>query len=533
MNVDSLDFECISGLSDFDKHYVRSPDDFNPYIENLPALSSIKPQLIKKRNSISFDREKLALEIKNQYKKNGNLTDENEKKITRLSSSNAFTIITAHQPSLLTGPLYLVHKILSAIVTAESVQKHYPNKIIIPVFIIGGEDHDFEEMNHLHYRNDLYKWKEENVGGAVGRMSTEGVVAVIEELAPSLSQSYYGKEIVKLLKGSFSKANTVASGTQLFLSSLFSAEPLLVVHMDNAVFKNAFTPIIIKEVMDQQSIGHIEKTQKKLREIGYGDQALAREINFFYLFDGNRRRIIRDGDYFEVLDSKIRIPISEMENHIKSFPERFSPNVVMRPIYQEFIFPNIAYVGGGGEIAYWMERKKQFESFKIPFPLLLRRHSATIMVERNWNKMKDLPFQMEDWFFHIHQLEAKWLDLEFSTEMDISESYKKLHSIFDELREKMAHVDDTLLYSNEAARVDSLKPLKRLNEKLKRAIKSKEAKTRKSIRKIHSEIYPKGNLQERYVNFLEYYERRGPQLFTDLKDSFVAFEPRMSIVRCP
>jgi len=533
MNVDSLDFDCISGLSDFDKHYVRSPDDFNPYIESLPALSSIEPQLIKKSNSISFDREKLALEIKNQYEENGDLTNENEKKINRLRSPNAFTIITAHQPSLLTGPLYFVHKILSAIVTAESVQKHYPEKKIIPVFIIGGEDHDFEEMNHLHYRNDLYTWKEEDVGNAVGRMSTEGVVAVIEELAPSLSQSYYGKEMVNLLKDSFSNASSVASGTQLFVSRLFSAEPLLVVQMDNAIFKEAFTPIIVKEVLDQQSIGPIEQTQKDLREIGYGDQALAREINFFYLYDGNRRRIIRDGDYFEVLDSKIRIPITEMENHIKSYPERFSPNVVMRPIYQEFIFPNIAYVGGGGEIAYWMERKRQFESFEIPFPLLLRRHSATIIIERNWNKMKDLPFQMEDWFSHIHTLEAKWLELEFSDEIDLSESYKKLHFIFDELREKMANVDETLLYSNEAARVDSLKPLKRLKKKLKRALKSKEAKSRESIRKIHSEIYPKGNLQERYVNFLEYYERRGPQLFTDIKDSFVAFEPRMSIVRCP
>ena len=533
MNVDSLDFECISGFSDFDKHYVRSPNDFESYIENLPSLSSVKPQLNKKGSSISFDRKKLAQEIKDQYREIGNLTNENEEKIDRLASPDAFTIITAHQPSLLTGPLYFIHKILSAIATAESIQETYPNKKIIPVFIIGGEDHDFEEMNHLNYRNDLYTWENENTGGAVGRMSTQGVIDVIEELAPSLSQSFYGKEILNQLRDSFSEGKTVASGMQLLLTRMFESESLLVVQMDRAVFKEAFTPIIVKEVLDQKSIDPIEKTQKELRELGYGDQALAREINFFYLHDGNRRRIIRDGDYFEILDSDIRIPISEMEDHIKSYPERFSPNVVMRPIYQEFIFPNIAYVGGGGEIAYWMERKRQFEAFEIPFPLLIRRHSATIISERNLNKMKDLPFQMEDWFSHIHKLEEKWLELEFSDETDLSGAYEQLHSIFDSLREKIAHVDETLLYSNEAARVDSLKPLNRLSKKLRRAIKSKEAKTRKSIRDIHHEIYPKGNLQERYSNFLQYYERRGPQLFTDIKSSFVAFEPRMSIVQCP
>jgi uncharacterized protein YllA (UPF0747 family) len=147
--------------------------------------------------------------------------------------------------------------------------------------------------------------------------------------------------------------------------------------------------------------------------------------------------------------------------------------------------------------------------------------------------MKDLPFQMEDWFSHIHKLEKKWIELEFSHETDLSGAFEKLHSIFDSLREKMAHVDETLVYSNEAARVDSLKPLNRLKKKLRRAIKSKEAKTIKSIRDIHHEIYPNGNLQERYANFLQYYERRGPQLLTDIKSSFVAFEPRMSIVRCP
>lgn len=533
MSPDAVDFECIHGLSAFDKHYVRQPKDFAQFTQSIPRLSSIPDQLHRKSINYSFPRETLVSAIRQQYERNGCLNSAIEELIAKLKSPNTFTIITAHQPSLLTGPLYFVHKILSAIVTAQAIESEWPDKQIIPIFIIGGEDHDFEEMNNLHYKNDRYEWSAVETGGAVGRMSTEKIVNVIDELAPLLSQTFYGDEILRLLQSSFDGERTVGDAMQYFLARLFRAEPLLVVQMDDSVFKKAFVPHIIDEILHERSRSPVEETQKELQSIGYDDQALARDINFFYLHDGQRRRIIRMDSTFEVLDSEIEFSPKEMKQHIEQFPGRFSPNVIMRPIYQEFIFPNLAYIGGGGELAYWIERKSQFEDFNLTFPLLIRRHSAVIISEKNWKKMQDFPLDLCQWLGQIHDLENNWLDLDFSKSLDLSSAYEHIHTAFDNLRARMREIDESLLYANEAARVDALKPIDRLEKKMRRAIKKKESIQRRQLREIYSEFYPQGKLQERYLNFLQFYERRGPQLFEDLKKAFKPFKPEMAVVTCP
>jgi uncharacterized protein YllA (UPF0747 family) len=222
-----------------------------------------------------------------------------------------------------------------------------------------------------------------------------------------------------------------------------------------------------------------------------------------------------------------------MKEHIQNYPERFSPNVIMRPIFQEFIFPNLAYVGGGGELAYWVERKRQFEAFDLTFPLLIRRHSATIISKNRMENLSEFPFSLEQWFKYIHDIENEWIDAEFSNELDFSDAYHKIHDAFDGLRERMEKLDQSLEYSTEAARVDALKPLKRLEKKMRRTIKAKEAIKRRQLHEIHSEFYPHGKLQERQMNFLEFYEKRGPQLFEDLKQAFIPFSPEMVVITEP
>ena len=156
MNSDAVDFDCIHGLSSFDKHYVRKPEDFASFAPALPHLSSVAEQLKRKSTNYNYSRESLARVIQDQYTTIDCINAETEERIAALKSIHTFTVITAHQPSLLTGPLYFIHKILSAIITAQKIQEELPEKRIIPLFIIGGEDHDFDEMNHLHYKNDRY-----------------------------------------------------------------------------------------------------------------------------------------------------------------------------------------------------------------------------------------------------------------------------------------------------------------------------------------------------------------------------------------
>lgn len=533
MSKCSIDFEHVHGFSTFDKHYVRAPSDFAPFISASPSLHSALDQIDKKKSSYSTSREMVTEVICSQYRKLGLLSGERRKVVDQLRDENTFTVITAHQPSLLTGPLYFIHKIISAIVTAEAVNASYSKGSVLPLFIIGGEDHDFEEMNHLYYKSDRLEWRDETAGDAVGRMSTRNIVPIIEKLDKQLKGSYYGEEIIELMHDSFDGNRSVGDAMQYFLLQLFRDEPLLIVQMDNRELKRAFVPHIKREVLEQPSRDLVEQSQEELQQMGYGDQALARDINFFYLYDGQRRRITYENNMYYVLDSEIKMSVEDMSNCIENHPERFSPNVVMRPIYQEFIFPNIIYVGGGGELAYWMERKRQFNEFDLPLPLLVRRHSATLIATAQWRTLKDFGLPVEQWFSHLHDLEKGWLDHDFPTELDFSKAYEQMHAAFDTLQVKISEVDPTLDYSTEAARVDALKTLDRLQKKVRRSLKVKNDIQHQRLRRIRSEIAPNGSLQERRTNFLEYYEKRGPKLFQDLKSAFEPFQSEMWVVTTP
>jgi len=528
-----IEFNKIHGLSTFDKHFVRRPEDFTPFINALPQANSVPHQISEKSDNFNFPRKSLVEVLLSQYRNIDCLSTKNKQLIQAINSPDTFTIITAHQPSLLTGPLYFIHKILSAIVTAESIQENIPDKTIIPLFIIGGEDHDFEEMNHLYYKGNRYEWNSDDVGGAVGRINTDGIKRVVEELSSSLEKTFYGNQVLEYLRNSFDGNRTVGEAVQHFLAHLFESESLLIAQMDNPIFKKAFVPYILDEVLNEKSKTPVEEMQVELESMGYGNQALAGEINFFYLHEGKRSRIVRSDASYHILDTEIKFSREEIEKHIQDYPDRFSPNVIMRPIYQEFIFPNLAYVGGGGELAYWVERKKQFEAFNLTFPLLLRRHSATIIPENKMENMSSLPISLEQWFSHLHDIENVWIDEDFSEELDFSKSYDKVHQAFDDLRERMTKLDESLQYSTEAARVDALKPLRRLENKMRRAIKKQEHEKRRQIKEIHEEFYPEGKLQERQLNVMEFYEKRGPQLFEDLKRAFTPFSPEMVVITEP
>jgi bacillithiol biosynthesis cysteine-adding enzyme BshC len=533
MSKCSIGFEHVHGFSSFDKHYVNAPSDFSPFISAPPTLQSGLDQIDRKKSSYTTSREMITGVISSQYRDLGLLSDERRKFVEQLQDENTFTVITAHQPSLLTGPLYFIHKIISAIVTAEEVNNSYTEGAILPLFIIGGEDHDFDEMNHLYFKSDRLEWQDKSAGNAVGRISTRNIVPIIEKLAKHLKKSFYGEEITQLMQESFNGNRTVGQAMQYFLLQLFKDEQLLIVQMDDRELKRAFIPHIKKEVLEQPSRAWVEQSQKELQKLGYGEQALARDINFFYLHEGQRRRITYENNMYYVLDSEIEMSAKEMSSCIEKHPERFSPNVVMRPVYQEFIFPNLIYVGGGGELAYWMERKRQFSEFSLPLPLLVRRHSATLITNAQWGALKKFGLPVKQWFSHLHDLEKGWLENDFSGELDFTNAYQQMHDAFDGLQQKMSQVDPTLEYSTEAARVDALKTLDRLKKKMRQALKEKHKIKHQRLLRILNEIAPEGSLQERRTNFLEYYERRGPELFQDLKSAFKPFKSEMLVITTP
>jgi bacillithiol biosynthesis cysteine-adding enzyme BshC len=373
-----------------------------------------------------------------------------------LGSGNTFTIVTAHQPSLLTGPLYYVYKIASTINLCARLKEHYPDYHFVPVFINGSEDHDFEEINHVNLFHKTIYWEEEK-RGPVGRLPLGELETVIQEVGEILGSSTYADEVRSLLKESLANSKTYNDFAAHLVQFLFAPYGVVSLNTDDHRLKKIFVPIIKKEIFSSFSISHIEKAQSALEEKGFKGQAYPRDINFFYLGDGYRERIEKDGDSFKVLNTDIEFSANALEKEIEEHPERFSPNVIMRPLYQELILPNLAYIGGGGELAYWLERKSQFEEAGIPFPMLIRRNSVLLLASGHQKSMDKLEIDRDEIWEEEYLLINKILENASDVDLNVDTEYEAISQAMEAISKRALEIDPGLEKYVLAERAKTLK----------------------------------------------------------------------------
>jgi bacillithiol biosynthesis cysteine-adding enzyme BshC len=299
--------------------------------------------------------------------------------------------------------------------------------------------------------------------------------------------------------------------------------------MNEAELKRLFIPHMEKEIFESFSLPFVTKTQEALDEVGFGDQAYARAINLFYLRDQVRARIDKDGDQFTVIDTQYSFSEAELRKELQDHPERFSPNVVMRPVYQEVIFPNLAYIGGGGELAYWLERKSQFEAFGINFPMLIRRNSA-LWVDKGSNKrLGKLGLSIHDLFQDTESLLKLFVKNNTENEIKLNEEKAELEAILLRISEKAKEVDPSLEGKVLAENAKIIKSVENLEGRLMRAEKQRYEISLNQIRTLKEKFFPNDGLQERYDNFLGLYLKHGSDLFEILKAELNPLEEGMVI----
>lgn len=257
------------------------------------------------------------------------------------------------------------------------------------------EDHDFEEINYFNFKGKKFRWNTES-NGPVGRLSTEGLTDFFEIYALELGASTNANTLKKLFEDSYLKHDNLADATRFLANSLFALQGLVIVDADNADLKRAFIPYIKEELLEQTSFKAVQETIEKLKD--YTVQVNPREINLFYVEDNLRERIVFENDKFIVNNTKTSFSKEEILKLLESNPEKFSPNVIMRPLYQEIILPNLCYIGGGGEIAYWLELKSFFDAVNITFPMILVRNSALLTTEKQAKKADQLGLTWKDLF---------------------------------------------------------------------------------------------------------------------------------------
>lgn len=528
MNTLYFDFDKIGKFSSNDIAYANGNNGLEAFYEFAPHQNNLL-EVVQARQNYPVDRPLLSRVIRRQYER---FCEDPEvyKRIDNLENPNTFTIITAHQPTLLTGPLYFIYKIISAIKVAEKFNKTQSDYTLQPVFVLGGEDHDFEEMNHLQLFGKKIVW-EDFQGGAVGRYDCSSLDTVLDEVYDILGQSENAELLTSKLKKAFEQPPSYGQGMQHFVHELLGHLGILVVNMDEKEFKQKMIPIFEDDLKRHTSHQVVQSIQESIASAGFDKQAYVRPINLFYFTETDRDRIEMDeeGNYFTV-NQGIQWSADEIIQEVYTHPDRFSPNVILRPIYQELIFPNLAYVGGGGEIAYWLERKKQFEELGVFYPMLIRRDSFQLISTRDCESLKQWGFSLEDLILQEHQLVEKYLEMYGRDEIDLSPEIDQLTPLEEVIQHKVETIDPSLIARIGAQFAKFRNDLQAVEKRLKKAEKQSHDKNITKLKRIRSKIFPGNGLQERTDNFMSWYILHGEGFFQVLLEHADPFDTRLKTI---
>lgn len=527
MNSKHIPYSETGFFSNLILDYLSGKPELKSFYESEPGLFSFGKK-IKERGLINIDRKFLADVLSEQ---NIPLND-NAKvlaNIELLRNNNAFTVTTGHQLNLFTGPLYFVYKIISTINLAEKLKQQYPENDFVPVYWMHCEDHDFAEINHIHLFGKKIEWKEEH-HGAAGEISTASLTSVIAELKSILGESANANELISLFSEAYLNHTNLADAMRFLCHQLFGHYGLVILDARDKRLKQIFIPQLKEDIFNHPNFKSVEQSSSELEQLGYKTQVNPREINCFYLTNGKRERIIKTEKGFEVLNTSLCFSKEELEKEIDNHPEKFSPNVVLRPLYQEHILPNLAYIGGAGELSYWLQYKRMFNAAKVSFPLLVLRNSVMVVDETVKTKIEKLGLAAKDFFATEEKLVNDFIAANSASETDLGDEQQKMKELFQSVKSKAKQVDTTLEASIEAELQKQLKVLEQLESRIQRAEKKKYETSIHQIKSIREKLFPANSLQERHENISTFYLRYGSSFIDILKQNLQPLDCRFMIL---
>ena len=515
MPSDCISFRDTNYFSNLICDYLDKREDLKLFYNRFPNIENFKLQIEEKsKNFKPRNRQLLYNALKQQYLNNSKC-EETIQNIEALKEGNTFTITTGHQLNLFSGPLYFLYKIISTINLTSELKHRYPDYNFVPVYWMATEDHDFDEINYFNFEGKKIQWNRESSGG-VGRLNTDGLEKVFEVFSSQLDNSKNAETIKELFKKAYLNHNNLANATRYFANELFGELGLVIIDADDKSLKHLFAPYVKNELLAHKSQNFVEQSNANLSSLDYRVQVNPREINLFYLKENIRERIIKKDASFNVNDTDIKWSESEILKELETHPERFSPNVIMRPLYQEVILPNLCYIGGGGELAYWLQLKSYFNSENITFPILLLRNSVLIITSKQKDKLKKLGLSFKDIFQKQNSLINNQVKLLSKIKIDFSDQKNHLKNQFKDLHEVAKQTDKSFLGAVSAQERKQIKGLEHLEKRLLKAQKRKLKDDLGRVTDLQNQLFPLQSLQERNTNFSEFYLEYGEQLIQQL-----------------
>ena len=527
MPTDCIRYQNSGYFTSLIKDYLDQKSNLDGLYNRFPTLENFETQITEKTANYNHDNRKLLVRVLQKQYQNFSVSKATQNNIVALGQTNTFTITTGHQLNLFSGPLYFLYKIISTINLASELKAKYPKSNFVPIYWMATEDHDFEEINYFNFNGKKFRWNKDSAG-PVGRLSTEGLDAVFEVFAKELGSSTNAQKIKELFQKSYLEHPTLAEATRFLANALFSDYGLVILDADDADLKSVFIPYIKDELVNQTSFKEVTATIAKLKE--YTIQVNPREINLFYIENDMRERIVFDDDNYKVNHTDKSFSKEKLLQLVETHPEQFSPNVILRPLYQEVLLPNLCYIGGGGEIAYWLELQSFFNAAQVSFPILLVRNSVLLTTEKQNKKADALQLSWADLFSKQNDLINQKTKILSEIDLDLSDIKEQLKKQFSELQSIALQTDQSFIGALKAQEIKQIKGIEHLEKRLFKAQKRKLVDVLNRIIQLQNELFPNQSLQERQTNFSEFYLENGEDLIPALIEKLQPLEQSFEIV---
>lgn len=515
-----FDLPEVMNLKPLIQDYIRNDRKLLPFISAFPDTEAFRNAL-NHRKFTGESRSFLISALRRQYS-GLKISPACSLNLDAMRDEDTFTVTTGHQLCLFTGPLYFISKIASAIRLAQILQQEFPEKKIVPVFWLASEDHDFEEISTANFPNHNLKWTQSQ-HGAVGRMNTEGITPVIDELT-ALGVNH---EWIEMLRIAY-RENTMVAATRILVNELFGEYGLVVIDGDDAELKSSFSQIMAEDCVSQSSFSAVSEADNALKSLDYDLQVHPREINLFYLGYNSRTRIVaKNEEQFELHDGSKFWNKKDLLEEITAFPENFSPNVILRPVYQETILPNVAYVGGPGELTYWLQLRAVFDVYNTPMPLLILRDHLCVLPDSIEHRLLKLGITLRDLYRDKKTLMKLILPM---SDMQLEDEKLQLQKLFESIAAKATAIDPTL---GPAALADGKRAesvISQIEGKMIRALKQKEETKIRQLEKLTGELFPDGEIQERHLNYFYFASQTNENLIDAMIREFDPMKNRMTVL---
>lgn len=533
MPTDCLSYKETNYYSNIITDYLEEKEVLKPFYNRFPKLENFKEQIEEKQAHFTSEKRKVLVEVLKKQYSEINTSEAVRNNINAFSEENTFSVNTGHQLNLFTGPLYFLYKIVSTINLSSALSKEYPDYHFVPVYWMATEDHDFEEISFFNLNGKKFKWNSSEPGAgmdAVGNLSTQGLEEIFQLFSAEIGGGKNAEDLKSLFEKAYLEHPNLTTATRYLANELFQEYGLVILDGDEKALKREFISYMEQELFEQISHKTTTPVAEKFQELGYGVQVNPREINLFYLANGRRERIIESDDNFFINETELRFSREELSAEVKKHPERFSPNVMTRPLYQEVVLPNLCYIGGGGELAYWFELREYFKVVNVPFPVLLLRNSALIETSKQNKKREKLKISQAELFLKQHELINRKVRKISNISIDFSEQKEHLVQQFQDLYELAEKTDPSFLGAVKAQEVKQLKGLDNLEHRLLKAQKRKLSDEVSRIAELQNELFPNKALQERQTNFSEMYLKYGKDLIPELIEHLKPLDMQFNIL---